>query len=129
MMTMLLRKLGYEILIAGNGQEALEALEREAARGKAHEIQCILMDASMDVMDGRCRRLQRNADTCATHTGRTLHSHLRAHACVLRSSVLRHVCACVCVVWFAQAWSAPESFERSSCRRAPDRSSSHSRRM
>jgi hypothetical protein len=44
---MLMRKLGYEIQIASNGRECLEVLEREAARGRQHEIQCILMDASM----------------------------------------------------------------------------------
>ena len=49
---MLLRKLGYEILVVVNGAEALTTLEREAARGRTFEIQCILMDASMDVMDG-----------------------------------------------------------------------------
>lgn len=64
---MLLRKLGYEILIAGNGQEALATLEREAARGPQHEIQCILMDASMDVMDGmKCTRVIR-AHQLPTH--------------------------------------------------------------
>lgn len=49
---MLLRKLGYEILVAANGREALNLLETEARRGRAYEVQCILMDASMDVMDG-----------------------------------------------------------------------------
>jgi len=57
---MLLRKLGYEILVAANGAEALTTLEREAARGRVFEIQCILMDASMDVMDGmECTRVIR----------------------------------------------------------------------
>jgi len=50
---MLLRKLGYEILVAGNGREALQLLESEARRGKQFEVECILMDASMDVMDGQ----------------------------------------------------------------------------
>jgi len=53
MMVMLLRKLGYEILVAANGREALSLLESEARRGKQYEIECILMDASMDVMDGQ----------------------------------------------------------------------------
>ena len=57
---MLLRKLGYEILVAANGADALATLEREASRGPQFEIQCILMDASMDVMDGfECTRLIR----------------------------------------------------------------------
>ena len=60
MMVMLLRKLGYEILVAVNGREALAVLEREALRGPQHEIECILMDASMDVMDGmECTRVIR----------------------------------------------------------------------
>ena len=60
MMVMLLRKLGYEILVAVNGREALSVLEREALRGPQHEIECILMDASMDVMDGmECTRVIR----------------------------------------------------------------------
>ncbi len=56
MMVMLLRKLGYEILVAANGQEVLQRLESEARRGKEFEIECILMDASMDVMDGQSAR-------------------------------------------------------------------------
>ena len=57
---MLLRKLGYSLLVASNGVEVLAALEREAARGRQYEIQCILMDASMDVMDGlECTRVIR----------------------------------------------------------------------
>jgi len=60
MMVMLLRKLGYEILVAANGAEALQLLEREAVRGREREIECILMDASMDVMDGfECTRVIR----------------------------------------------------------------------
>jgi len=60
MMVMLLRKLGYEILVAANGREALDLLEAEARKGRAHEISCILMDASMDVMDGmECTRVIR----------------------------------------------------------------------
>ena len=57
---MLLRKLGYEILVAPNGREALSTLEIEARKGRAHEVQAILMDASMDVMDGmECTRVIR----------------------------------------------------------------------
>jgi len=60
MMVMLLRKLGYEIVVASNGREALAILEIEARKGRAHEISCILMDASMDVMDGmECTRVIR----------------------------------------------------------------------
>ena len=60
MMVMLLRKLGYEILVAADGREALAVLEREARRGPAHEVEVILMDASMDVMDGmECTRVIR----------------------------------------------------------------------
>jgi len=44
---MILRKLGYEILVAANGREALSLLESEARRGKQFEVECILMDASM----------------------------------------------------------------------------------
>jgi len=59
-MVMLLRKLGYEILVACNGREALDVLEREARRGPQHEIEVILMDASMDVMNGvECTRVIR----------------------------------------------------------------------
>ena len=60
MMVMLLRKLGYEILVAANGREVLSVLEREAVRGPQCEVECILMDASMDVMDGlECTRVIR----------------------------------------------------------------------
>jgi len=60
MMVMLMRKLGYELLLAANGAEALAVLAHEAARGPGHEVQCILMDASMDVMDGmECTRVIR----------------------------------------------------------------------
>jgi CheY-like chemotaxis protein len=60
MMVMLLHKLGYEILVASNGREALDTLEAAATRGHAHEIECILMDASMDVMDGmECTKIIR----------------------------------------------------------------------
>jgi CheY-like chemotaxis protein len=38
--------------VAVNGVDALTTLEREASKGPDHEIQCILMDATMDVMDG-----------------------------------------------------------------------------
>jgi CheY-like chemotaxis protein len=51
---MLLRRLGYDaVLVAANGAEALDMLEREAKRGSTHEIQCILMDASMVRQWGR----------------------------------------------------------------------------
>ena len=58
MMVMLMRRLGYDLtLIAADGVEALELLEREAAKGRDHEVECILMDASMDQMDGlECTR-------------------------------------------------------------------------
>jgi CheY-like chemotaxis protein len=60
MMVMLMRKLGFELLVAVNGSDALKQLEREAQRGPAHEIECILMDASMDIMDGmECTRVIR----------------------------------------------------------------------
>jgi len=60
LMTMLFRKLGYELLVAANGREVLELLEAEAAKGRQHEVECILMDASMDVMDGiECTRVIR----------------------------------------------------------------------
>jgi CheY-like chemotaxis protein len=60
MMVMLLRRLGYDIAVAGNGLEALKLLEDEAVKGVAHEIQCIIMDASMDVMNGmECTRVIR----------------------------------------------------------------------
>ena len=55
-----MRKLGYELLIACHGVEALEMLQREAKKGPSHEIECILMDATMDVMDGlECTRVIR----------------------------------------------------------------------
>jgi CheY-like chemotaxis protein len=57
---MLLRKLGYEISVACNGREALDLLENKARLGRAQEISRILMDASMDVMDGlECTRVIR----------------------------------------------------------------------
>src|SRR5687767_10536887 len=57
---MLLRKLGYEILLASNGHEVLSTMETEAKKGRDREIECILMDASMDVMDGmECTRVIR----------------------------------------------------------------------
>ena len=59
-MVMMMRKLGYEILIAVNGLEVLKTLETEWKKGKEHEIEVILMDASMDVMDGiECTRVIR----------------------------------------------------------------------
>jgi signal transduction histidine kinase/CheY-like chemotaxis protein len=61
MMVMLLRRLGYEICIADNGLAALQLIEEKAARGPEFEIQCIIMDASMDVMDGmECTRVIRS---------------------------------------------------------------------
>lgn len=60
MMVMMMRKLGYEILVAVDGVDALAKLEREAARGPMHEIECILMDASMPNMNGiECTRVIR----------------------------------------------------------------------
>jgi len=60
MMVMLLRRLGYEIAVAPHGLAALQLLERESRRGPAHEVQCIIMDVSMDVMDGlECTRVIR----------------------------------------------------------------------
>ena len=57
---MLLRKLGYEIHVAVNGRDALHLLAMEAAKGKQFEVECILMDATMDVMDGmECTRVIR----------------------------------------------------------------------
>ena len=47
MMVMMMRKLGYELLVAANGQEVLTMLEVEAKKGKDREVECILMDASM----------------------------------------------------------------------------------
>jgi CheY-like chemotaxis protein len=52
MMVMMMRKLGYELILAVNGVEVLAALEAAAALGPQHEVECILMDASMDIMDG-----------------------------------------------------------------------------
>jgi len=68
---MLLRKLGYEILVAANGLEALQLLENEARRGKQCEVECILMDASMDVMDGR-----KSSSTCSNMEA-MVHQHGR----------------------------------------------------
>jgi CheY-like chemotaxis protein len=60
MMVMILRKLGYEILVAANGREVLDIMEVQARKGKEYEVNCILMDASMDVMDGiECTRVIR----------------------------------------------------------------------
>ena len=56
MMVMLLRKLGYEIIVAANGHEVLQRLESEARRGKEFEVECILMDANMNIMDGQQER-------------------------------------------------------------------------
>jgi CheY-like chemotaxis protein len=52
---MLMKKLGYTLLVAENGAEALELLARESARGRQYEIECILMDASMDVSSTESR--------------------------------------------------------------------------
>ena len=52
-MRMLLAKLGYaNCPVADHGQHALEILEQQRALGRDHEIEVILMDQSMDVMDG-----------------------------------------------------------------------------
>jgi CheY-like chemotaxis protein len=60
MMVMLLKKLGYSIAVAENGEEALKHLAQQSARGREHEVQVILMDASMAVMDGlECTRVIR----------------------------------------------------------------------
>ena len=49
-MLMMLRKLGYgEVLVADQGQHALDLLEQQRTRGPQHQIDAILMDASMDV--------------------------------------------------------------------------------
>jgi CheY-like chemotaxis protein len=65
MMLMLLRKLGYpEVLLASNGQVCLEQLERVAASEELH-VDLILMDASMDVMDGKTAKAV--AMWCAEH--------------------------------------------------------------
>ncbi|XP_004346386.2 two-component hybrid sensor and regulator histidine kinase [Capsaspora owczarzaki ATCC 30864] len=60
-LVMLMRKLGYEIQVAENGRAVLHALARETARGREFEYQCILMDASMDDIDGlECTRVIRS---------------------------------------------------------------------
>ena len=44
MMVMIMRKLGYELVcLAADGLQALQLLEREATKGRAFEIDCILM--------------------------------------------------------------------------------------
>lgn len=47
---MLLKKLGYECLVANHGAHALQILEEQRVLGPEHEIEVILMDQSMDVM-------------------------------------------------------------------------------
>ena len=54
-------------------------MEREAAKGPEQEVQCILMDASMDVMDGlECTRVIRA--TQLPHRVRPFIIALTAHA-------------------------------------------------
>lgn len=61
-MLMMLRKLGYsDVLVADQGQHALDLLEQQRTRGPQHQIDAILMDASMDVSDAT----QLQADTRA----------------------------------------------------------------
>jgi CheY-like chemotaxis protein len=45
---MLLGKLGYDILIAHDGLDALQLLEQQAQKGAEQQVQVILMDATMD---------------------------------------------------------------------------------
>jgi CheY-like chemotaxis protein len=67
MMTMIMRKLGYSILIAADGEEVLRVMEREAAKGSECEVQCILMDVSMNGMVSRQQQQQQQQQqhTCA----------------------------------------------------------------
>ena len=59
-MRMLLRKLGYDCVVANHGAHALELLEEHRKLGPEHEIEVILMDQAMDVMDGmECTRIIR----------------------------------------------------------------------
>jgi CheY-like chemotaxis protein len=52
-MLMVLRKLGYtDVLQSTNGQECVELYQRVCRDEPANPIHVILMDASMDVMDG-----------------------------------------------------------------------------
>jgi len=44
-LTRMLQKIGHSAVVAGNGQEALEALQKE-------HFDCVLMDIQMPVMDG-----------------------------------------------------------------------------
>jgi CheY-like chemotaxis protein len=46
----MLRKLGFTVVVAGDGAEAIATVEREAARGKYFDI--ILMDVQMPKMNG-----------------------------------------------------------------------------
>lgn len=85
MMVMTLRRLGYEISVASNGREALSLLELAVAKGKQFEFECILMDVSMDGMDGlECTRVIREQQLphrtvpfiiAQTGTIRSAHTH------------------------------------------------------
>jgi CheY-like chemotaxis protein len=59
---MLLRRMGYEIKVASDGQECLDLLNKQAALGRQHEVQVILLDLQMDGMGGiecaQCIRAQ-----------------------------------------------------------------------
>jgi len=46
---MILEQVGFRVLVAGNGLEAVEL-----ARGCEDEIHLVLLDLCMPVMDGRC---------------------------------------------------------------------------
>ncbi len=89
---MLMRKLGYsDIGVAENGQKALEYLATETAKGREKEVECILMDASMDVMNGQ------------EHTRKSMQTRCLQHA----RGVAAHTEMDVCWLAFAlQVWSA-----------------------
>jgi len=57
LVTRLLEKRGHFVVVAGNGREALEALEKES-------FDLVLMDVQMPVMDGskRPRRFERGKE-------------------------------------------------------------------
>ena len=63
MMRMFLKKLGYEVDVANNGEEVLDGWQGRTTRGE-QPYDCILMDVNMDGMDGiECtRRLRAEAD-------------------------------------------------------------------